>query len=104
MHSLKTPTKKGAAGRDQAARRNGLQNSKYPTRPFLSRGYREFSGRLSTGTIREVLGVILLFGNKSQKAFWPLFDATLRQYVDLRLACQSAPGQEPANASQRVFP
>ena len=54
-------------------------------------------------SLKILIGGLLLFGNKSQKVFWPFFDATLRQYLDLKLASQSALEQpESTNATQRV--
>lgn len=87
----KTPEKERAACfAQQAALTNTLHNESYRTAPAMSR-------------LKVLIGGLLLFGNKNQKAFWPLFDATLRQYVDLRSAYLSELQQpEPANASQRV--
>jgi hypothetical protein len=45
----------------------------------------------SLSSLKMLIGGLLLFGNKNQKVFWPFFDATLRQYVDLRLISQSGP-------------
>jgi hypothetical protein len=54
-------------------------------------------------SLKVLVGGLLLFGNKKQKVFWPFFDATLRLYVDLKLACQSEPEKaESTNTGQRV--
>ena len=54
-------------------------------------------------SLKILIGGLLLFGNKKQKVFWPFFDATLRQYLDLRLASQSALEQpESTKAGQRT--
>jgi len=55
--------------------------------------------RLSS--LKLLIGGLLLFGNKEQMVFWPFFEATLRQYIDLTTATQSGleqPGQ--ANRGQ----
>ena len=49
------------------------------------------------------IGGLLLFGNKSQKVFWPFFDATLRQYLDHRQVSKSGSDKPGAkNSRQRV--
>jgi len=71
----KTPEKEGAAARTTALTTEH-RNGSYRSAPALS-------------SLKMLIGGLLLFGNKSQKAFWPFFDTTLRQYLDLKLACQS---------------
>ncbi len=80
-------TKKAVVG---TAKKNELRNKAYPKAESLS-------------SWKMLIGGLLLFGNKSQKVFWPFFDATLRQYVDLRLASKNA-SDKPGltNSRQRV--
>jgi hypothetical protein len=55
----------------------------------------------SVSSLKILVGGLLLFGNKNQKVFWPLFDALLRQYVGLRLISQGGSEQpESTNGEQ----
>jgi len=72
---IKTPKKERAVV-GAAAQTNKYQNESYQRAESLS-------------NIKLLVGGLLLFGNKNQKAFWPFFEAILWQYVDLRLASQS---------------
>lgn len=68
----KPPEKVRAARLDQqAATQNNLHSKAY-------------LNAKSKSSLKILIGGLLLFGNKNQKAFWPVFDAILRQYIDLR--------------------
>jgi hypothetical protein len=67
-----TMKKKKAAGLT-AAQQNQLPLESYPK-----------AG--SESTLELLIGGLLLFGNAERRAFWPLFDVLLRQYIDLRIS------------------
>jgi len=77
----KTPIKKTAAG--TAAGKMKLQSKAYLKADSLS-------------SWKVLVGELLLLGNKDKKAFWPFFDVTLRQYIDLRLVSQDGSGRSGA--------
>ena len=74
---MKLTIKKAAAG--TAAGKMKLQDKAYLKADSLS-------------SLKLIIGGLLLFGDKDQKVFWPFFDVTLRQYVDLRLVSQDGSG------------
>jgi len=55
----------------------------------------------SLSTLEMLIGGLLLLGNRKQKAFWPLLEATLRQYVDLRLTSQHGSDKPESTISHR---
>ena len=55
---------------------------------------------VSISNIKTIIGGLLLFGDKDRKSFWPFFEVTLRQYMDLRLASQSG-SDTPGSANGR---
>ena len=69
-----------------AARKNKQHCKSYPKAESLS-------------SWKMLIGGLLLFGNKNQKVFWPFFDATLRQYEDLRLVSKDASDKPGATKS-----
>jgi len=78
-------SKKEAAGLT-AARQDECHNELYPSVKSLS-------------SLKILIGGLLLFGNRNQKVFWPFFEATLRQYVNLRVASQSGSDKPGATKS-----
>jgi len=88
MNAKKPDKERAAHLRQQAATKNHLRNKAYLQVESLS-------------TLEMLIGRLLLFGNKSQKVFWPLLDATLRQYVDLRLASQGVSDKPESTNSPR---
>ena len=84
----KTPIKKAVAG--TTAGNIKLHRISYPKAESLS-------------SWKMLIGGLLLFGKKDQKVFWPFFDATLRQYEDLRVVSKNGSDRLGANNSrQRV--
>lgn len=71
------------------------------TAGYDERHNRAYPSAKSMSTLKTILGGLLLFGNKKQKAFWPLLEGTLRQYVDLRVASQSVSDKPGATNSHR---
>ena len=62
-----------------------------------------YQKRKRLSSLKLIVGGLLLFGNKKQNAFWPFFDAMLRQYLDLKLASENTSDKPGAtNGVQRV--
>ena len=40
-----------------------------------------------------------MFGDRKTKVFWPFFEAMIKQYIDLRVASQSASDEPGATKS-----
>ena len=75
--------KRAARLGQQAASKTELHKRTYPKDTPLS-------------ILKLGIGELLLFGNTSQKVFWPFFNAILRQYIDLRLVSQDGSEQPGA--------
>ncbi|MHC4426745.1 MAG: hypothetical protein ACYSYV_11715 [Planctomycetota bacterium] len=60
------------------------------TAKYDKRQHQTYPKTDSLSSRKAFIGELLLFGNGRRKVFWPFFDATLRQYTDLRLAFQDA--------------
>ena len=50
----------------------------------------------SLSSWKMLVGELLLLGDKEKEVFWPFFDVTLRQYIDLRHISQDGSGRSGA--------